>query len=89
MLGKFKAELDWVKDLGEGLAVFFEVLGFAVCLSVFLVVFFDVDLFVLVAAKTEEACSKKKRHKKSKIDKKIYIILQIFFIESFKSFSSF
>jgi hypothetical protein len=82
VLAKFKAELDWVKDLGEDLAVLFEVLGFVVCLSVFLVVFFDVDLFVLVAAKAEEVCSKKNRGKKSKINKKVYIILQLFFIGS-------
>jgi hypothetical protein len=61
----------------------FEVLGFAVCLAVFLAVFFDVDLFVLVAAKAEEVCSKKKRGKKSKINRKVYIILQLFFIGSF------
>jgi hypothetical protein len=58
-------------------------LDFAGCLAVFLVVFFDVDLFVLVAAKAEEACSKKKRGKKSKINRKVYIILQLFFIGSF------
>jgi hypothetical protein len=80
---EFEAELDWVKDLGEDLAVFFEALGFAVCLTVFLVVFFDVDLFVLVAAKAEAVCSKKKRGNKSKINRKVYIILQLFFIGSF------
>ncbi len=83
MLAKFEIELDWVKDLGEDLAVFFEVLGFAVCLAVFLAVFLDVDLFVLVVAKEEEVCSKKKRGKKSKINRKVYIILQLFFIGSF------
>ena len=70
--------------LEEDLAgFFFEVLGFAVCLAVFLAVFFDVDLFVLVAAKAEEVCSKKKRGKKRKINRKVYIILQLFFIGSF------
>jgi hypothetical protein len=71
-------------DLEEDLTGFvFEVLGFAVCLAVFLAVFFDVDLFVLVAAKAEADCSKKKRGKKSKINRKVYIILQLFFIGSF------
>ncbi|MCI4454629.1 MAG: hypothetical protein JHC25_06790 [Thermodesulfobacterium sp.] len=84
MLAKFETELDRVKDLGEDLAgFFFEVLGFAVCLVVFLAVFLDFDLSALVAAKAEEVCSKKKRGKKSKINRKVYIILQLFFIGSF------
>jgi hypothetical protein len=83
VLAKFEAELDWVVDLEEDLTGFvFEVLGFVVCLAVFLAVFFDVDLFVLVAAEAEVR-SKKKRGKKSKINKKVYIILQLIFIGSF------
>ncbi|MCC6025584.1 MAG: hypothetical protein LM575_01280 [Caldimicrobium sp.] len=71
-------------DLEEDLTGFvFEALGFVVCLAVFLVGFFDVDLSTLVAAKAEAVCSKKKRGKKRKINRKIYIILELFFIGSF------
>jgi hypothetical protein len=84
VLAKFEAELDWVVDLEEDLTGFvFEVLGFAVCLAVFLAVFLDFDLSTLVAAKAEAVCSKKKRGKKRKINRKVYIILQLFFIGSF------
>jgi hypothetical protein len=76
--------LEWVLDLEEDLTGFvFEVLGFAVCLAVFLAVFLGFDLSTLVAAKAEAVCSKKKRGKKSKINRKVYIILQLFFIGSF------